>query len=118
MTKRRTEEDLLVEFIGETISVESSLLACAINLMRAGNIAKTESDAESLLKVAKAWYDLAKYLDGNEDDDKSHHFGFAALETVDGTGSEPDESEGGPEIFEKSRKLRNNRRGIRSRRQR
>lgn len=107
MVKRKTEEDELVEFIGETINTESALLAVAINLMRAGNIAKNTADAESLLRVAKGWYDLARYLGSDEDDDsKAAHFGFAALEVVDEPGNEPDESTGGIEVRQKSRKLR------------
>ncbi len=103
VVKKKNEEDLLVDFIGETISTESALLACSINLMRAGNIAQATADSEGLLKVAKAWYDLARYLGGEEDDVKNHHFGFAALETVDDPGSEPDEGESGIEVRTKSR---------------
>lgn len=102
VVKKKTEEDLLVDFIGETISTESALLACSINLMRAGDIAKNTADSEGLLKVAKAWYDLARYLGGENDDDKTHQFGFAALEVVDDTGIEPDTGESGIEIRAKS----------------
>ena len=109
MAKKKSEENLLVDFIGETISTESALLACSINLMRAGNIAKEKADSEGLLKVAKAWYYLARYLGGENEDEKPHHFGFAALETVDDTGIEPDTGKSGTEISKKSRKLRNNR---------
>lgn len=106
MPRKKGEDEELVEFIGETISSESALLASAINLMRAGDIAKTTADPESLLKVAKAWYDLARYLSGDEDDDsKQNHFGFAALETMNDPGNEPDESESGIEVRQKSRKL-------------
>ena len=102
--KEKTEEEKLVDFIGETISTESALLAASINLMRAGDIAKENADAESLLKVSKAWYDLAKFLSGEaeEDEGKTSHFGFAALETIDDPGDEPDEGEGGIEIRTKS----------------
>lgn len=106
VVKKKTEEDFLVDFIGEAISTESALLACSINLMRAGDVAKATADSEGLIKVAKAWYDLARYLGGEEDEQKSHHFGFAALETVDEPGSEPDEGESGIEVRTKSRKLR------------
>ena len=51
VVKKKTEEDDLVDFIGETISTESALLACSINLMRAGNIAKAPPITEyALLK--------------------------------------------------------------------
>jgi hypothetical protein len=103
VVKKKTEEDLLVDFIGETISTESALLACSINLMRAGNIAQATADSEGLLKVAKAWYGLARYLGGEQDDEKNHHFGFAVLETVDDPGNEPDEGESGIEVRTKSR---------------
>ncbi len=103
MVKKKTEEDSLVEFIGETISTESALLACSINLMRAGDVAKATADAEGLIKVAKAWYDLARYLGGESDDEKPSHFGFAALETVDDPGDEPDTGEGGIEVRTKLR---------------
>lgn len=105
--KEKTEEEKLVDFIGETISTESALLAASINLMRAGDIAKVNNDAESLLKVSKAWYDLAKFLSGDAEDseEKSPHFGFAALETLDDPGDEPDAGEGGIEIRTKSWQL-------------
>ena len=103
VVKKKTEEDDLVNFIGDTISTESALLACSINLMRAGDIAKATADSEGLLKVARAWYDLAKYLGGEEDEDKGNPIGFLAeLETVDDTGTEPDEGESGIEIRTKS----------------
>lgn len=106
MARKKTEDEDLVEFIGETISSESALLACSINLMRAGDVAKACADSETLLKVAKSWYDLARYLDGNTEEEKPSNFGFVALETVSDTGNEPDESEGGIEVRQKSRKLR------------
>lgn len=105
MPKKKTEDEDLADFIGDTISSESALLACSINLMRAGDIAKACADSEALLKVSKAWYDLARYLDGHEDD-KPAHFGFAALEAINGPGSEPDEGESGIEVCQKPRKLR------------
>ena len=106
VVKKKTEEDFLVEFIGDTISPESALLACSINLMRAGDIAKATADSDGLLKVARAWYDLAKYLGGDQEEDKSNPIGFLAeLETVDDTGSDPDAGEGGIEVRTKSRKL-------------
>jgi hypothetical protein len=105
MGKKKTEEEQLVDFIGETISTESALLACAITIMRAGNIAKNKENADALLKVAKAWYDLARYL-GGEEEDKPNPIGFTStLETLDEPGDEPDAGEGGPEIRKKSRKL-------------
>ena len=106
MPKKKTEEDLLVEFIGETISPESAILACSINLMRAGDIAKQMQDTESLLKVSKAWYELARYLDGDKEEEKSNPIGFTTLEVdVDEPGDGPDESESGIEVRAKSRKL-------------
>lgn len=105
MPRKKGEEEELIEFIGETISGESALLACSVNLMRAGNVAKACADSETLLKVAKAWYDLARYMDGHLEEEKSAHFGFAALETINDPGNEPDEGEGGIEVFKKPRKL-------------
>ena len=106
--KEKSEEEKLVNFIGETISMESALLAASINLMRAGDSAKETSNVEGLINVAKAWYDLAKFLSGPQEDedneDKGKPIGFlAALETLDDPGSEPDTGEGGPEIRKKSR---------------
>ena len=94
--KEKPEDEKLVDFIGETISTESALLAASINLMRAGDIAKESADAESLLKVSRAWYDLAKFLSGEaeEDEGKNSHFGFTALETIDEPGDKPHEGEG------------------------
>lgn len=103
MVKKKTEEDLLVDFIGATISTESALLACSINLMRAGDIAKATADSEGLIKVAKAWYDLARYL-GGEEEDRGNPIGFLAeLETLDEPGTEPDEGESGIEVRTKLR---------------
>jgi hypothetical protein len=104
MAKKKTEEDELIDFIGETICTESALLACSITLMRAGNIAKESKDAESLLKIAGAWHDLAKYLGGDEEE-KPNPIGFTTLETLDESGDEPDAGEGGIEVRTKSRKL-------------
>ena len=106
MARKKTEDEELVDFIGESISTDSALLAASINLMRAGDIAKVVQDTDALLKVAKGWYDIARYMAGDQDDDsKSAHFGFAALEVVDEPGREPHESEGGIEVRKKSRKL-------------
>jgi hypothetical protein len=106
MPKTKTEEDLLVEFIGDTISPESALLACSINLMRAGDIAKQMQDTESLLKVSKAWYELARYLSGDKEEDKTNPIGFTTLEVdIDEPGDGAYESEGGIEVRSKSRKL-------------
>lgn len=106
--KQKTEENRLVEFIGESISPESAILAAAINLMRAGDIAKENGRDEILVKVAHAWYAIAKFLNGSSEDDdpeRSHPFGFTALETVNGPGDEPHESESGIEVRKKSRQL-------------
>ena len=102
--KQKTEDEKLIDFIGETICTESALLASSINLMRAGDIAKEAGDSDSLIRVAHAWYDLAKFLSGEaEEDEKSQpHFGFAALETLDESGDEPDEGESGIEVRSKS----------------
>jgi hypothetical protein len=103
MGKKKTEEDKLIEFIGETISTESTLLACCLTLMRAGNVAKDSEDSEALIKVAKAWYDLAKYL-GEPEDDRPNPIGFTSvLETFDEPGDESDAGEGGPEVRKKFR---------------
>ena len=105
MVKKKTEEDELIDFIGETISTESALLACSVTLMRAGNIAKECHDSDGLLKVARAWYDLARYLGGDEEE-KGNPIGFTTgLETLDEPGDEPDAGEGGIEVRKKSRKL-------------
>jgi hypothetical protein len=102
--KKKTEEDELIDFIGEVISTESALLATSINLMRAGNIAKTSGNAELLIRVANAWYDLARFLSGDEEEDKRPStFGFSALEILDEPGDEPDKGESGIEVRKKSR---------------
>ena len=106
MPKAKTEEDLLVEFIGDVISPESALLACSINLMRAGDIAKQMQDTESLLKVSKAWYELARYLSGDKEDERSNPIGFTMLEVdIDEPGDGAYEGEDGIEVRKKSREL-------------
>jgi len=52
--KKKNEEKELSDLIGGVISNESAVLACSINLMRAGNSAKKKSDPEMLLRVARA----------------------------------------------------------------
>jgi hypothetical protein len=101
--RKKTEEDNLIDFIGETISTESCLLAASISLMRAGDIAKISGDSDSLIRIANAWYDLARFLSGDEEDEdkKPPHFGFAALETLDEPGDEPDQGESGIEVRQK-----------------
>jgi hypothetical protein len=103
--KKKTEEDELIDFIGEVICSESALLASSINLLRAGDIAKEKGDAELLLKVADAWYDLARFLSGEEEEEekKPSQFGFSALEVLDEPGDEPDQSEGRVKIRKKHR---------------
>lgn len=95
--KNKNQEAVdLANFIGDVISTDSALLASSINLMRAGKVAESSGNAEALLKVARAWYDLARYLSGDDSENKIEHFGFAALEARNDTGSEPDEGESGP----------------------
>ncbi len=105
--KEKSEEEKLVDFIGETICTESALLAAAINLMRAGDIAKEVSNVEGLINVARAWYDLGKFLSGpdeeSDEEEKGKPIGFTtALETLDDPGNEPDAGEGGIEVRKKS----------------
>ena len=105
--KEKSEDDKLVDFIGETICTESALLAAAINLMRAGDIAKEVSNVEGLISVARAWYDLGKFLSGPDqeldEEEKVKPIGFTTeLETLDDPGNEPDTGEGGIEVRKKS----------------
>ena len=105
-------------FIGDAISMESSLFASSVNLVRAGKFATDKQDIESLIRIAKAWYDIARYLGGEDEEDKKQPgFGFVTLESeLDDPGIEPDEDQGGTEISTKSRKLRNSRSRNRNRR--
>jgi hypothetical protein len=101
--KEKSEEKKLVDFIGETICMESALLAASINLMRAGDLAKETSDVEGLIKVANAWYDLGRFLSGPdeepEQEKQSNPIGFlTTLETLDDPGDEPDQGESGTEV--------------------
>lgn len=105
--KKKSEEKKLVKFMGETISMESAIFASAINLMRAGDKANETSDVEGLIGVARAWYDLGKFLSGPEEvpdnNDNRKPIGFLTeLETVDDPGNEPDEGESGIEVRKKS----------------
>lgn len=112
MPKKNNPEKEVVDFIGDEISMETSLLASAMNLMTARKIAEKAEDAESLIRIAGAWYDIAKFL-YSEDEVKggqSTHFGFASLEELDDPGTEADDGTSGTEIRTKSRKLRNNNR--------
>ena len=102
--KKRTPEDHLVDFIGDEITTETSIIAAAINLVYAGNIAKQASNSEDLIRVAEAWYSLAKFLGSVDDDEKSKatSFGFGSLEAMHDPGNEPDEGESGIEVRSKS----------------
>ena len=60
----------------------------SIGYVCAGDIAKATADSDALLKVARAWYDLAKYLGGEDDEEKGNPIGFLAeLETLDEAGA-------------------------------
>ena len=103
--RKHSEDEELIDFIGETICTESALLASSINLMRAGNIAKVSGDCDSLIRIAEAWYDIAKFLSSSDEDEeeKSKPIGFtSALETLDDPGNEPDTGESGIEVRKKS----------------
>lgn len=104
MPKKKSPEYEVVEFIGEEISMETALLASAMNLMTARKIAQKSEDTESLIRIAGAWYDIAKFL-YSEDEVKggqSTHFGFASLEDVDDPGTEADDGTSGTEVRSKS----------------
>ena len=108
MPKKKKPEDEVVSFIGDEISMETSLLASAINLMTARRIAEKSEDAESLIRIASAWYDIAKFLYSEDEvkDGQSNHFGFASLEEFDEPGTEADDGTSGAKIRKESRKLR------------
>ena len=103
---KRTPEDDLVDFIGEEITAETSIIAAAINLVYAGNIAKENNSVKDLLRVAESWNNIARFLgsveDPNEEKNKSASFGFGALENINDPGNEPDEGESGIEVRSKS----------------
>jgi len=102
--KKKTPEDHLIDFIGEEVNSETAIIASAINLVYAGKIAKKDRNSDHLIRIAEAWYSLARMLGSLEDsvDEKTKVFGFGALETIHDPGSEPDEGESGTEVRSKS----------------
>jgi len=104
MAKKKRPEEEVVDFIGDEISMETALLASAMNLMTARKIAEKAEDADSLIRVAGAWYDIAKFLYSEDEEKNGHtsHFGFAALEESDDPGTEADDSSGGTEVRSES----------------
>lgn len=100
MPKKKNPEKEVIDFIGEEISMETALLASAMNLMTARKVAEKAEDAESLIRIAGAWYDIAKFL-YSEDEVKggqTAHFGFASLEDLDEPRTEADDSASGTEV--------------------
>ena len=105
MSKKKTRRDALVEYIGdEGISGETAIIASGMVLMEAAEVCKNTADTDGLIRIASAWFDIAKMLldYSEEEQTKNKPFGFTALEDVSGN----DESESVIEVRSKSRKLR------------
>lgn len=80
--KKKHPEDKLTKYIGSNIlSGEACLISAATNLVESGKIYKKNKDAEGLLRISMAWYDLGRTLLGIDDQDEPvRPFGFGMVE--------------------------------------
>ena len=108
MPKKKTQQDKLVEFIGDDVlSGEACMVAAAINLVESGDVFKKTQDPEGLLRVAAAWYDMGRALLGIGDSEEDPRpFGFGIVELADGDKNGEDESESGAKVRKELGKLR------------
>ena len=94
--KKKTRQDMLVEYLGEDIiSGDSCLVAAAMSLMQCENICVENRDTEGLLRVANAWYSLGKVLMGisdHEEDKKPFGFGLVDMEDEEDYGDDENPS--------------------------
>ena len=104
MAKKKTRKNLLVEYIDDdAVSPEAAIVASAMVLMEAAEMCKNTADTDGMIRIASAWFDIAKTLMNisEEEESKSRPFGFTVTEDVDGD----DESTGIIEVRQKLRKL-------------
>ena len=98
--KKKTQHDELVEFINdEALSGESALLASAICLMNGTRICKENNDVDGLIRIANAWYDIARMLisisDSTEEEKRPFGFGVPEpMKTGEDHGFDADQSSG------------------------
>lgn len=80
--KKKHIEDKLTNHIGSNVlSGEACLISAAISLVESGDMYKKNKDAEGLLRVSMAWYDLGRTLLGIDDQDEPvRPFGFGVVE--------------------------------------
>jgi hypothetical protein len=104
MAKKKTRREELVEYIGDDgISGDTAIIASGMVLMEAAEVCKNTADTDGLIRIAHAWFDIAKMLMNysEEEESKNRPFGFTALEEMSGD----DESTSGAEVRSKFRKL-------------
>lgn len=104
MSKKKTRKDLLVEYIDDDgVSGETAIIASAMVLMEAAEMCKNTADTDGMIRIAGAWFDIAKTLMNinEEEESKNRPFGFTVPEDIDGD----NESTSGIEVRQKFRKL-------------
>lgn len=101
MPKKKSRKELLVEYIDDdAVSGDGAIIATAMVLMEAAEMCKNTSDTDGMIRIASAWFDIAKTLMNitEEEESKSRPFGFTGIEEIDGD----DESTSGIEVRKKS----------------
>lgn len=104
MAKKKSRKDLLIEYIDDDgVSPETAIISSAMVLMEAAEMCKNTADTDGMIRIASAWFDIAKTLMNisEEEESKNKPFGFGMIEESDGD----DESTGSIEVRKKSRKL-------------
>lgn len=105
---KRDRRNKFVKYLGDdSVSSDSAIIAAGMSLMDAAEICQKTSDSEGLIRIANAWFDIAKTLlnISEEDEESKTPFGFGLVEEFDGDepeSSEPDKSTGRFEIRKKS----------------
>lgn len=80
--KNKHPQDKLTKYIGDNIlNGDICIVSAAINLVESGEIYKRDHNADGLLRVASAWYDLGRMLLGIDDqDEQTRPFGFGIVD--------------------------------------
>jgi hypothetical protein len=105
---KSNRRDKFVKYLGDdSVSADSAIIAAGMSLMEASEMCQKMGDSEGLIRIANAWYDIAKMLLNitEEEEESKTPFGFGLVEEVNGDDPEsdkPDKGPSGPEIRKKS----------------
>ena len=63
MAKKKTRKQLLIENIDDdAVSPEAAIVASSMVLMEAAEMCKSTADTDGMIRIAGAWFDIAKTL--------------------------------------------------------